>query len=414
MTSRAKTVPALAFAAMLLLHASCSTTTAQLAEYNSVGKGGCRDEAGKRPRYYAKFNASSTISGCRDLCTTLSAACAGYTFDVSGTHAGYCEFHVSGTHAGYCGFYGSTLPDFGGDLATLFGTETDEALTALVAEIKESYQGFSEVTKADIDMLEWYRNEEHDTSLIAEEGQDILLDEIFIAMVAQSPVEMVVQTIKALKASEETPKIEELENIKAMMIDGLYKKAINPANVFTDEEIEDTTTESSATSSTTTSSSSSTITSTAEPTTEPTTPVEPNTTIEPTTTAQPATESESATETIAVVEAFKSANFEQTNEDSAERTDNRAGFRSHGCSHRAVRSCWPLNPTPNQRHDFEQMKIPLIIAGSVAGIMLVAIGAVVGIRRRRSNAHTTFVNAIYDNGNVRQLEASVVGQASMV
>ena len=47
--------------------------------------------------YYFK---SSTISGCRDLCTTLSAACVGYMFGVS-------------VYAGQCVFFGSALPDKG-------------------------------------------------------------------------------------------------------------------------------------------------------------------------------------------------------------------------------------------------------------------------------------------------------------
>ena len=57
--------------------------------------GGCLDEAGKWPRGYFKSKAFSTISGCRDLCTTLSAACVGYAFGVSGDYSGNCAFYGS-------------------------------------------------------------------------------------------------------------------------------------------------------------------------------------------------------------------------------------------------------------------------------------------------------------------------------
>ena len=72
-----------------------------LPEYNDVGKGTCFDEAGKVPRYYAKTNAFSTISGCRGVCTALSTACVGYAFAVSGGYVGNCYV------------YGSALPDKG-------------------------------------------------------------------------------------------------------------------------------------------------------------------------------------------------------------------------------------------------------------------------------------------------------------
>ena len=73
----------------------------ELAEYDNVGKGSCRDEAGKYPRNYGKHYAFSTISGCRDVCTNLSAACVGY------------DVVVSGVYAGLCYLFGSALPDEG-------------------------------------------------------------------------------------------------------------------------------------------------------------------------------------------------------------------------------------------------------------------------------------------------------------
>ena len=108
---------------------------------------------------------------------------------------------------------------------------TAEALTALVTEMKESENGHDEEPKVAIGMLEEYRNEEHNTSLITKENQDraILIAEIFTAMIAQSPVEMVVQTILGHKASEETPTVEDLENIKEMMIEGMSKQEISSA-----------------------------------------------------------------------------------------------------------------------------------------------------------------------------------------
>ena len=66
-----------------------------------MGEGSCLDAAEKRPRHYGKSKAFSRISGCRDLCTTLSAACVGYYFAASGDHAGLCVV------------YGNALPDKG-------------------------------------------------------------------------------------------------------------------------------------------------------------------------------------------------------------------------------------------------------------------------------------------------------------
>ena len=68
--------------------------------YNN-GTGICQDTAGKAPRWYYKAKAFSTVSGCRDLCTTLAAACVGYAFAVSGNFTGDCYV------------YGSMLPDKG-------------------------------------------------------------------------------------------------------------------------------------------------------------------------------------------------------------------------------------------------------------------------------------------------------------
>ena len=81
--------------------AMARTRRSGLPKYKLVGKGYCRDSAGKYPRYYQKYNAFSTFSGCRSLCTALSVACVGY------------DFALSGSYTGQCGVYGSTLPDRG-------------------------------------------------------------------------------------------------------------------------------------------------------------------------------------------------------------------------------------------------------------------------------------------------------------
>ena len=77
------------------------TRRSGLPEYKPVGVGPCRDSAGNFPRLYFKLKAFNTTSGCRNLCTTLSAACVGY------------DFTVSGSLTGLCSFYGSKLPDQG-------------------------------------------------------------------------------------------------------------------------------------------------------------------------------------------------------------------------------------------------------------------------------------------------------------
>ena len=78
------------------------TTTVELVEYKLLGKGYCKDNAGKGPRYYHKSN--QTGIGCRGVCTALSAACVGYTF-----------FGVSGK----CRLFGSALPGNGTVAAAL-------------------------------------------------------------------------------------------------------------------------------------------------------------------------------------------------------------------------------------------------------------------------------------------------------
>ena len=102
-TTNATTITAATTAAATPKQATTTipTSRSELAEYNLVGKGRCLDSTGKYPRNYHKGGAFSTISECRDLCTTLSAACVGY------------EFIVSGTFAGMCDLYGSMLPDKG-------------------------------------------------------------------------------------------------------------------------------------------------------------------------------------------------------------------------------------------------------------------------------------------------------------
>ena len=77
------------------------TRRSGLPEYKLLGKGYCLNVQGSPPRYYSKSKAFSTIGGCRDLCTTLSAACVGYTVVVSGGLAGLCRL------------YGFNLPDEG-------------------------------------------------------------------------------------------------------------------------------------------------------------------------------------------------------------------------------------------------------------------------------------------------------------
>ena len=86
--------------------ATIPTTPAELAEYKLLGVGYCRDKAEKFPRSYYTHYAVGTINGCRGVCTSLSAACVGYSVVVSASYTGI-----------NCNVYGSMLPDKGAGAA---------------------------------------------------------------------------------------------------------------------------------------------------------------------------------------------------------------------------------------------------------------------------------------------------------
>ena len=103
-------------------HTGVSVTPEALGRaYEILGKGGCRDEAGKSPRSYFKHN---TVP-CRAFCATLSAACVGYSW-----RWGKTRYDIVPD----CRFYGSALPDQGTGAPDLEGNDLpeNEARQALV------------------------------------------------------------------------------------------------------------------------------------------------------------------------------------------------------------------------------------------------------------------------------------------
>jgi len=105
----------------------------------------------------------------------------------------------------------------------LFGEEDDAKLLAYLTELKTAEQGHAGEVKAAVDKLEEYRRTATGTGMMGKDETDraVLIAEIFTAMLASSPVAMVAETIKALKASDEAPGIAELEQLKDMMVGGL-------------------------------------------------------------------------------------------------------------------------------------------------------------------------------------------------
>merc|ERR1740117_950641 len=106
--------------------------------------------------------------------------------------------------------------------AKLFGAEGDK-LIEYITELKGAEQGHNDAVKEAIDKLEDYRRTATGTGMLPKEDADraVLVAEIFTAMIATSPVEMVAEAITALKAADETPSIEQLEQLKDMMVGGL-------------------------------------------------------------------------------------------------------------------------------------------------------------------------------------------------
>merc|ERR1719345_218595 len=106
--------------------------------------------------------------------------------------------------------------------AKLFGAEGDK-LIAYIPELKGAEQGHNDAVKEAIDKLEDYRRTATGTEMLPKEDADraVLVAEIFTAMIATSPVEMVAEAITALKAADEAPSIEQLEQLKDMMVGGL-------------------------------------------------------------------------------------------------------------------------------------------------------------------------------------------------
>jgi len=127
---------------------------------------------------------------------------------------------------------GFDMPDLGLDEtlqsvmdfeSKLFGEEDDAKLLAYLTELKGAEQGHAGEVKAAVDKLEEYRRTATGTGMMGKEETDraVLIAEIFTAMLDSSPVAMVAETIKALKASDEAPGIEELEQLKDLMVGGL-------------------------------------------------------------------------------------------------------------------------------------------------------------------------------------------------
>merc|ERR1719378_1374911 len=106
----------------------------------------------------------------------------------------------------------------------LFGEEDEAKLRAFISQLKADEAGHVEEVKDSIQHLEAYRSTLTDATLpIPKAAADrmILLAEVFTSMIASAPVDVVVESIQAMKASGEKPSIEELEEASRRMLDML-------------------------------------------------------------------------------------------------------------------------------------------------------------------------------------------------
>merc|ERR1719378_959887 len=106
----------------------------------------------------------------------------------------------------------------------LFGEEDEAKLRAFISQLKADEAGHDEEVKDSIQHLEAYRSTLTDATLpIPKAAADrmILLAEVFTSMIASAPVDVVVESIQAMKASGEKPSIEELEEASRRMLDML-------------------------------------------------------------------------------------------------------------------------------------------------------------------------------------------------
>merc|ERR1719506_2216685 len=106
--------------------------------------------------------------------------------------------------------------------AKLFGEEDEGKLKAFVSGLQSDEAGHNEEVKDSIKQLEAYR-----ATLTAGAGMPIpkeeadrmiLLAEIFTSMIASAPADVVVESIKAMKASGEQPSVEQLEQMSQAML----------------------------------------------------------------------------------------------------------------------------------------------------------------------------------------------------
>merc|ERR1719473_2320444 len=106
--------------------------------------------------------------------------------------------------------------------AKLFGEEDEGKLKAFISELQSDEAGHNEEVKDSIKQLEAYR-----ATLTAGAGMPIpkeeadrmiLLAEIFTSMIASAPADVVVESIKAMKALGEQPSVEQLEQVSKAML----------------------------------------------------------------------------------------------------------------------------------------------------------------------------------------------------
>merc|ERR1719197_2385167 len=130
--------------------------------------------------------------------------------------------------------------------AKLFGEEDEGKLKAFISELQSDEAGHNEEVKDSIKQLEAYR-----ATLTAGAGMPIpkeeadrmiLLAEIFTSMIASAPADVVVESIKAMKASGEQPSVEQLEQVGQAMLATLGNPAYDipePAgDMPTDTEVD--------------------------------------------------------------------------------------------------------------------------------------------------------------------------------
>jgi len=304
----------------------------------------------------------------------------------------------------------------------LFGEEDEAKLRAFISQLKADEAGHDEEVKDSIQHLEAYRSTLTDATLpIPKAAADrmILLAEVFTSMIASAPVDVVVESIQAMKASGEKPSIEELEEASRRMLDMLDGSksdtqgvsddmpADDQADVSTEPDMPgevdmpsgiDTRTHDQAMASAEIDRS---VDEQADVSLDQvvfdTEPTELSSTASSTTSAS-SSSSSSSTTTVSSSKSSSSSSTSATTTTTPEPSD--PGF-APSTDGQILESTDGRTKDANDANDssFEKYKLPLIVVGSVLSGVVITLGAVAGIRFSRRNVASTSSYADMQNAD---------------